>query len=313
VIDRRSLRARAIIRDAIGPAVELIQRVVIVGFIRLIQLFPVDATGRAFSAIARKFGPYLREHRIGRANLALAFPEKSPEEIELILAGVWDNLGRVVAEFAHIGELWRFDLDHPERGRVEFGPHNIPVYEALKSGGKGALIFSAHLGNWELPALAGPAHDVPSAVLFRQPNVAAFDHAVQQGRAVNMGTLVATTPDAPVKLARMLQDGIHVGMLIDQFFDRGVYVDFFGQKTRVNPLLAKLAQHVDCPIHGVRCVRLPGNRFRIDVTPEIEPVRDARGKVDVQATMQAVTSVIEGWVREHPEQWLWLHRRWRDY
>jgi KDO2-lipid IV(A) lauroyltransferase len=78
-----------------------------------------------------------------------------------------------------------------------------------------------------------------------------------------------------------------------------------------NPLLARLAQHFDCPIHGTRIVRLPGNRFRAEITDEIGPVRDGSGKIDIAGTMQVVTSVVEGWVREHPEQWLWLHRRWR--
>ena len=78
------------------------------------------------------------------------------------------------------------------------------------------------------------------------------------------------------------------------------------------PLIAQLARHTECPIRGVRVVRQPdGNSFRGELTDEIAPVRDAEGKIDIQGTMQVITSVVEGWVREHPEQWLWLHRRWR--
>ena len=80
---------------------------------------------------------------------------------------------------------------------------------------------------------------------------------------------------------------------------------------KANPLLARLARQVDVPIYGVRVVRLPNRRFRGEISDEIKPVRDATGKIDIQGTTQAITSVIEGWVREHPEQWLWLHRRWR--
>ncbi len=127
-----------------------------------------------------------------------------------------------------------------------------------------------------------------------------------------MGTLVATGLDAPVKLARVLEAGGHVAMLVDQHYVRGVDVTFFGRTCKANPLLAQLARLVDCPIHGARIVRLPDrDRFRIDLTEAIEPARDAQGRIDVAGTMQIVTSVVEGWVREHPEQWLWLHRRWR--
>ncbi len=100
-------------------------------------------------------------------------------------------------------------------------------------------------------------------------------------------------------------------MLVDQHFSRGVEVIFFGRRCKANPMLARLARRFDCPIHGARVVRLPGNRFRIEVTEAIAPARDAQGRIEVAATMQIVTSVVEGWVREHPEQWLWQHRRWR--
>jgi KDO2-lipid IV(A) lauroyltransferase len=100
-------------------------------------------------------------------------------------------------------------------------------------------------------------------------------------------------------------------MLIDQYLTGGVEVTFFGRKTRANPMLARLLRQVECPIHGVRVIRLPGGRFTAELTEEVQPVRDADGKIDIQGTTQAVTSVVESWVREHPEQWLWLHRRWR--
>ena len=101
-------------------------------------------------------------------------------------------------------------------------------------------------------------------------------------------------------------------MLVDQYNVQGVDVTFFGRRTKANPLIARLARHVDCPIHGVRIVRLPGDQFRADLTEAITPARDPAGTIDVAGTMQIITDIVEGWVREHPEQWLWVHRRWRD-
>ena len=100
-------------------------------------------------------------------------------------------------------------------------------------------------------------------------------------------------------------------MLVDQYLTNGVDVTFFGRKTKANPMLARLLRQVECPIHGVRIIRLPNHRFRAELSEEVKPVRDASGQIDIQGTMQAVTSVVEGWVREYPDQWLWLHRRWR--
>jgi len=308
---RLFLRARAIVRDALKPASDAVLGAIAVAGLRITRYFDPDRTADAFAAVTRTIGPWLPEHRIGRANLVAAFPEKTPAEIEAILSGVWDNLGRVAAEFAHLDHIWALESDRPGAGRIEIAPGTTEKFEALRNDGRGALIFASHLGNWELPALAAPAHGLESAVLFRRPNIAAVDRAVQSIRAVNMGTMIANTHDAPLRLAQALQRGVHVGMLVDQYFGRGVDVTFFGRSVKANPLLARLVRQVEVPIHGVRIVRLPGRRFRAELSDEVNPVRDAQGRLDVAATMQAVTAVIEGWVREHPEQWLWLHRRWR--
>lgn len=308
---RLVLRTRAILRDALKPVTGAILGAIAVALLRVTRYFDPDKTADFFAAVTRAIGPWLPEHKTGRANLTAAFPEKSSAEIDAILMGVWDNLGRVGAEFAHLDHIWNLDPNHPDKGRIELAPDATAKFEALRDDGKGALVFASHLANWELPALAGPAYGLESAVLFRRPNIAAVDRAIQDIRSVNMGTMIATTHDAPLRLAHALDGGVHVGMLVDQHFGRGVDVTFFGRTTKANPLLARLARQLDVPIHGVRIVRLPNHRFRAEISDEVKPVRDAEGKVDVQATTQAITTVIEGWIREHPEQWLWLHRRWR--
>jgi Kdo2-lipid IVA lauroyltransferase/acyltransferase len=185
------------------------------------------------------------------------------------------------------------------------------LFAQIQNDGKPALIFASHLGNWEFPALAGPAHGVDSAVLYRRPNSAGADRVINEMRRVNMGELIPSGRDAPFRLAEALRQGKHVGMLVDQYLTSGVEVTFFGRRTRANPMLARLRRHIDCPIHGARVVRLPGNRFRAEISEEVQPVRDAAGGIDIQGTTQAITSVVEGWIREYPDQWLWLHRRWR--
>lgn len=310
-MQRLLLRARAILRDALKPVTGALIGGLAVGLLKLVRNFDPDKTADFFASVTRRIGPWFPEQKTGRANLTAAFPEKSRDEIEAILSGVWDNLGRVGAEFAQIDRIWDFDENSPIAGRVEIPSDSVEQFRKLRDDGKGALLFASHLANWELPALAGPAYGLDSAILFRRPNIASVDRAIQKIRSVNMGTMIATTHDAPLRLAQALQKGVHVGMLVDQYFGRGVDVTFFGRTTKANPLLARLARQVECPIVGARIIRLPNHRFRAELSEEVTPVRDTKGKIDVQGTMQAVTSVIEGWVREHPEQWLWLHRRWR--
>ncbi|WP_441241438.1 lipid A biosynthesis lauroyl acyltransferase [Tardiphaga sp. 768_D3_N2_1] len=309
---RLLLRTKARIRDAVKPAGEAAVGALTIGMLRSTRYFDPIKTANLFGRITKRIGPLFREDRIARANLTAAFPEKSPEEIGKILAGVWDNMGRIGAEFAHLDRIWDYDPANPEKpSNVEFSKRTAEIFDQLRDDGKPALIFASHLGNWEIPALAAVAHGLDAAVLYRPPNIAAADRAIKTIRAVSMGNLIAASPEAPVKLAHALSDGQHVAMLVDQWFGKGVEVDFFGRKTRANPTLARLLRQVDCPIHGVRVIRLPDHRFRIELSEEVKPARDANGKVDIQGTMQAVTSVLEGWIREYPEQWLWLHRRWR--
>ena len=207
--------------------------------------------------------------------------------------------------------MWDYDFDRPNAGRIEFAPRSMELFLRLRDDGKPALVFAAHLANWELPPLAAGAYDMPAAVVYRRPNLGAVAEAIIPLRAVSMGELIPSDRAAPIRVARALEKGVHVGMLVDQHFGQGVDVMFFGRRCKANPLIARVARHFDCPIHGVRAIRLPGGRFRAEITEAIEAPRDAGGRIDVQATMQAITSVVESWVREHPEQWLWLHRRWR--
>jgi KDO2-lipid IV(A) lauroyltransferase len=306
------LRLKARLRDALKPISEAAVGGLTIALLRTTRLFDPDKTANFFGRAALFIGRRLREDRIGRENLKAAFPEKSPEEIERILAGVWDNLGRIGAEFAHLDHIWDYDADHPEKpSRIEFSPRSKELFDMLRDDGKPAIFFASHLGNWELPALGAVAHGLDAAILFRRPNSEAADRAIERTRKVKMGTLIPAGRDAPFKLGQALQNGQHVAMLVDQWFTNGVDVTFFGRKTKANPTLARLVRQVECPIHGVRIIRLPNHRFRAELCEEVKPARDASGQIDIQGTMQAVTDVVEGWVREHPDQWLWVHRRWR--
>jgi len=291
---------------------DLVLGFIAVGALKAVRLLKPDVISNFAGGFMRRLGPWLPEHRIGRANLAAAFPEKSTTEIEEILGGVWDNLGRVGAEFAHIDRLWDYDPIQRRSSRIIESDESEKIAIRLRDDGKPAIIFAAHLANWELAAVAATSFGVDSTVLYRRPNNRAVSNAIIALRAGCMGTLIPTAMDAPIKLAEALKRGSHVAALVDQYTVQGVPVTFFGRRTLANSLVARLARQIDCPIHGIRIVRHPGNRFQLKITEAIMPPRDAEGKVDVQRTMQVITDVVEGWVREHPEQWLWLHRRWRD-
>ena len=299
-----SRRLKAVVDAAVGWAV--------VALLRALRRADRRRMANGAARVLRNVGPWLPEHRIGRANLAAAFPEKSPAEIEKILIGSWDNLGRVAAEFAHLDKLQVLDIDRPGPADVGFDKISSDRFIAVRDGGQPTLFFAGHLANWELPALVAASFQLDTLLLYRPPSIRAISDAIVKIRAGCMGTLVPSYFDAPIRLARALEQGRHVGMLVDQYDVRGIDVTFFGRTCKANPLIGQLARHLECPIRGVRIVRQPdGNHFWGEFGEPIDLPRDAEGRVDVARTMQVITSVVEGWVREHPEQWLWQHRRWR--
>jgi KDO2-lipid IV(A) lauroyltransferase len=287
---------------------------VLIGLVRALFAF-ARAIGPERSSdlgawVARTLGPLFPAHRTAMRNLRAIYPEKSAREIRRIASRAWANLGRTGAEYAHLGTIFDYDPDAPEAGRVEVV--GIDHFLALRDDGKPGLIFSAHLGNWELPAICAARFGLEATAVFRPPNdpgVAALVHEVRSG---TMGGLAATNGQgAAFSISGVVERGGHLGQLVDQHFTRGLPVTFMGKPAFANPLLAKLARHYDCPVHGVRVIRLPHHRFRLELTPALDLPRDETGQVDVAGAVQAMQSVVEGWVREHPEQWLWMHRRWR--
>ena len=119
-----------------------------------------------------------------------------------------------------------------------------------------------------------------------------------------MGVLGPGGMAGPLRIARDLEAGQHIGMLVDQRFGRGPRVMFMGREAAANPLLAQLARRYDCPVHGARAIRLPGGRFRLELTEEIALPRDAEGLIDINAAPQKITQVIQAWVRQYPGQLL---------
>lgn len=284
-----------------------------VGLVRAVFAF-ARAIGPERSAaigagLARTVGPLLGAHRTALANIRAAYPEKPEAEVRALARAAWENLGRTGAEYPHLASLFDFDPDSPVPGRTEV--EGIDHFLALRDDGRPGLIFSAHLANWELPAICAARFGLDATAVFRAPNDPAIAQVLHEIRSGTMGNLEAARQGAAFAMQGALEKGGHLGMLIDQHFTRGVKVTFMGRPAFVNPILGKFARRFDCPVHGVRVIRLPNHRFRLELTPPLDLPRDPDGQINVEGAMQAMTDVVEAWVREYPEQWLWMHRRWR--
>ena len=265
---------------------------------------PVDWASAVGGWLGRRIGPRLRASRIARCNLRRALPGNGDAENDRILRGMWDNLGRAVAEHPHLRRICA-----EGSARVEIV--NGEAIAALLAGGRPSLLFGGHFANWEV----GPTtvHRLMGGALlsvYRAANNPWVDRL--QRRGLRARQAVAKGAPGGRELIRHLRHGGHIAMLVDQKLNDGIAVPFFGRDAMTAPAIARLALQFACPIVPVRVERLGGARFRFTVEPPLTVVDSGNAAADVQATMTEVNAVIERWVRAQPEQWLWLHRRWPD-
>ncbi len=276
----------------------------------IFRLIPVEYATGSVAAVLRNMGPVLPRHRTAMKNLELTFPEKTKAERRQILSMMWDNLARTSIEYIYLDTLFDYDHDNPDNGRIEIaGAEN---FKKLNEEKRPAIIFTGHLANWELLPIGAKNYGLDIAALYRTPNNPFIAKRILQIRSKMMGELIPSGPGSALKMMSVLEHGGRLGILVDHKLRSrsNIEIPFFSHPAKTNPLIGKLAREFDCVVHGARVIRLPEGRFRLEITDEINLPRDAEGRIDARQTVIAVTQVVEDWVREYPEQWLWVHRRW---
>ena len=258
------------------------------------------------AALGGSIGPLLPVHRQGLDNLARALPELSPAEVRRCARRMWCHLGRVAAEYPH---LRRFSVN-AHGGRIELvGRAHL---DEAKRSATGGIFVSGHIGNWELTVLPLERSGIPVTAVYRTANNPIVDRMISRFRSAVMQHRVPKGRDGTRELMRTLGAGRHVALLVDQKLNTGIPVPFFGRDALTAPSVATFALRYDCPIWPVRVERLSGAAFRVTVYPKLAVPQEGTREERIRATTIAINRILEDWIRERPEQWLWLHRRWPD-
>jgi KDO2-lipid IV(A) lauroyltransferase len=272
-------------------------------FMALFRLLGLDRASALGGWIGRHAGPLLASDRIARANLAAAFPEKSEAERDAIRMTMWDNLGRVVAEYPHLG---KFSSHGPDaRIVVEFRDVTHEKYK-----GRGLMFLSGHFANWEMMPILAYQSGYEGATVVRPPNNPLVARYVERQRGLAGPKAQIAKHSAVRRMIAMLKGGKALYMLVDQKNNEGLAVPFFGRDAMTTPAPAALALKLGANILIAANRRLDGARFEVTVFagPEFTPSGDEAR--DVQALTEIITARIEAIVRADPGQWLWIHRRW---
>lgn len=260
--------------------------------------FSLDSASTIGGLMARSIGPYLSAHKTARENLKIAFPKLSRSEQNTLLDKMWDNLGRVAAELSYLPNdvlLKRIKIT---------GAENLPAQ------GKPAFMFSGHIGNWELLACIAKHNYRPVTGVYREANNPVVDEMITKIRAPRYVSLIPKGRQGAVKIVRSIKNNEAIAMLVDQKMNDGVPVPFFGMNAMTATAIAELALRYDMPIVPARVFRIDGANFEGTIYPSITYQKTGDKEKDVYNILLAINQILEGWIREHPEQWFWVHKRW---
>lgn len=254
----------------------------------LFKILPADAASNVGGWLGRTIGPRLAASRKAIRHIETSLPGI---DAQAAVIGMWDNLGRTIAEYPHLKTII---------ARAE-------IHGYLPEGQKQFVFFSGHLANWEISA-TGMMHffGIAPQLVYRAPNNPYVQKLLDRCRSLKgkISTIPKSSKGAR-DMIRALQDGDSLGILIDQKYRQGIEADFFGQPAMTSPAFAQLAQKFDVPLVPVRPERLNGAQFRITVYPPI-PTKDR----SIEDIVTQAHDLLEEWITDRPDQWLWLHRRW---
>jgi KDO2-lipid IV(A) lauroyltransferase len=281
---------------AAGLMRERLEYVLAAALVALLRVLPLRMSYRVGYAVAGVLDlllPKLR--RVAARNLAMAFPGLTDAERSRIIEGVFRTVGRVVVALA------RF----PSIDRISY--QGLENYQKAKAQGRGVLIATAHLGNWELSAFAHALMTEPMNVMVRPLDNPLVDQLVESRRTLS-GNRLIFKKEAARSVLKALKNNEPVGILIDQNTTpaEGVFIDFFGQQACAGAAFAKLAYHSQAPvIPGFALWNEETQRYVLHFLPEV-PITG-----DTTADTQRIHAVLEEVIRRHPDQWMWIHRRWK--
>lgn len=260
-------------------------------------------------SLARAIGPLLPVSRVAEQNLELAMPELPLSAKRTIVRGVWENLGRTVGELPHIASLRENTPSGPgfEVQGAEY------LHEQARRGGP-VLFVSGHIGNWEMLPPAVARHGVPFASFYRAAGNPQVDALIRTLRDSAMGGKTVPLFAKGAKGARealaYVARGGRLGMLVDQKMNDGLEVTFFGKPAMTAPALAAMALRYRCPVIPGYVMRLGPARLRVVVEAPLTLPDTGNKQEDTRLLTQAINDRLESWIRQRPQSWLWLHRRW---
>lgn len=267
-------------------------------FFYIFRLLPPHWASALGGLIGRYIGLWHKGSRRAVKNLAMILPEKADRHRQII-RGMWDNIGRVLGEYAHLSRLW-------DRGYIE-----VVGAEHMPPSGERVVFIAAHLANWEVCLLVAAKRGWDMAAIYRTPNNPYIDPLLRRAREVSHQKMLTKSAEGGMELIRYVRRGGTAGLLVDQRLGDGIEIPFFGRPALTAPLPAMLAVRHGAKLLPVQVERLAGAHLRVTIHPVMPVPAEGTNDERVAQLTTDINNLFEDWIRQHPDQWLWSHNRWR--
>lgn len=271
----------------------------------LFKIMPLNWASAIGATLARIISPNLSATKAAYRNIDHIMSDIDDVQRGGIIQGMWDNIGRVIAEYPHLKRIGQ------ERVDITQGRH---ILHGLVQTNQNAVIIGAHLANWEICASVMAAQfDTDIAITYRAPNNPFIDRLIRTSRG--LGGRITGYPksrESGRKILSALKSGQSLGILIDQKYNEGIASPFLNHPAMTNPVFAQLAQKLNLPIVPIQSIRKTGGHVAFelrvyDPIPTHEPDGSPRPIEDI---VNDANSLVSNWITETPEHWIWSHKRW---
>ena len=281
----------------------ILEYFLLISFYKISKFIGIRFSSLLGGVVLFVYGKFSLKNKIALKNLNKVFPSKNLKQKKIIINRMWFHFGRVIGEYPHLEKI------------NALGSENITI-EGLENltgplkKNKNCLFFSAHLGNWELTSHPLTELGYTISFIYRPPNNPFVDNLLRRIRKKYGVNLIRKGPSGAKECIKVLKSNKgNIGMLMDQKMNDGIRANFFGYEVMTASAIARFAIKFKCPIIPAICKRVNGTRFLIKYYPEIkyEKILELESELNI---INYLNRYIETWIKESPEQWIWVHNRW---
>lgn len=287
----------------------IIEYILVQIFILIFKIIGFEKSTKLSIFLVKIVGRIISVHNLAKNNIKQSLKKLSDQEINNILSKMWENLGKIITEYYFINQKSTKEFNQI----VNIDEKSKKNLQKLKRSKKGAILFSAHYGNWEVGIKYLVLNNLKCKSLYRPLNNKYVDQLLSIDKRVGI-EMVGKGAKGSKEIMKSLKNNEIIIIMADQRVGDGIKVPFFGRRALTSPSFAKLSLRYKIPLIPIRIIRKGGDyKFQMEISDPIEIPKDKELTMDkkIYKITREINKILEKWIKQYPEQWFWVHNRWK--